>query len=76
MTNMNAEYTISSKMLRLPVFDQPVGLSLLLAVAHDQHSVVHVVGTCVVSVNACEVKDQELNTNPNSGIRTPFTQVS
>lgn len=75
MTNMNAENTIGPKTLSLPVFDQPVGVPLLSAVAHDQHAVVHVVGTCVVSVHACEGKDQELNANPSSGLRTPFTQI-
>lgn len=37
----------------LPVFDQPVVVSLFCAIAHNQHSMVYIVGTCVVPVHTC-----------------------
>lgn len=36
-----------------PVFDQPVVPSSFSAVAHSQHSMVHIVATCVVPVHTC-----------------------
>ncbi len=36
-----------------PVFDQPVVMSSLCAVAYSQHTMVHTVCACVVPVHTC-----------------------
>ena len=42
-----------------PVLDQPVVASLLGAVAHSQHAMIHMMAALAVSVNTCGAKKRE-----------------
>lgn len=44
---------LSKRLSEQPVFDEPVVLSVLTAVTHNQRAVVHLLGACVVHVNTC-----------------------
>lgn len=58
----------------LPVFDQPVVVPALCAVAHNQHSMVHVVGACVVPVHTCGAHETGVESKTEEVYIYRFTQ--